>query len=439
MRALFDQDGLALERGGWPSAAPSPESALRNTPSPAADQAAANDPLTQCTLALVTDRAGFDALEEEWNALFARAGRPCNVFQSFNWLWHWANHYLDGRNALSVVIGRRGGRLAMAWPLVATRVAGVRRLSWMGEPVSQYGDALVEPTPDAPDLLRQAWALVRSLDAYLVYLPRTRSDAAIAPLLDAVDAISTGSAQAPYLDLASAGDFATYQQRYPAKTRSSRRRHLRRLNDMGAVSFEQHMGGPAARDLVSQALALKSGWLASRGRLAPALQDPRFTRFFADVALGRTHPTGARISAVRCNGQPVAVEISLACKGHLFGHVIAHDGAFQKQGVGVIVAHYAIRTAHEQGCSIYDLLPPADGYKLDWADAAIAVDDYAVALSRAGEMHARLWLRSARPWLKRLANRMPARLAAVLSAACRRFAELSCSLRARRTAGPGPG
>jgi CelD/BcsL family acetyltransferase involved in cellulose biosynthesis len=425
MRAVFDQDGLALERAGWPPAAPSTDSAPRSTASPAADRTAANDPLTQCTLAVVADRAGFDALEEEWNALFARAGRPFQVFQSFNWLWHWANHYLDGRSALSVVTGRRGGRLVMAWPLVATRVAGVRRLSWMGEPVSQYGDALVEQTPDAPDLLRQAWALVRSLDADVVCLRRIRSDAAIASLVDAMDAIATDSARAPCLDLASAEDFATYQQRYPAKTRSSRRRHLRRLNDRGAVSFEQHMGGPAARDLVSQALALKSGWLASRGRLAPALQDPRFTRFFADVALGRTRPTGARISAVRCNGQPVAVEISFACKGHLFGHVIAHNVAFQKQGVGVIVAHYAIRTAHEQGCSIYDLLPPADAYKLDWADASVAVDDYAVPLSRAGAIHARLWLRLARPWLKRLANRMPAPVALMLSAAYRRRADLS--------------
>jgi CelD/BcsL family acetyltransferase involved in cellulose biosynthesis len=426
MRAVFDHEGLALEFGGRPPAAPSPDAPPRNATS-AASWAGAKTPLTKCTLALVTDRAGFDTLEDDWNALFERAGRPCQVFQTFNWLWHWANHYLDGRGALSVVIGRREGRLVMAWPLVTTRVGGLRRLSWMGEPVSQYGDALVENTSDAHDLLRQAWAFVRSLDADLVYLRKTRSDAVISPLLDEIDAISTGPSRAPYLDLASAQDFATYQQRYSAKTRSSRRRHLRRLNDIGAVTFEQHMGGPTARGLVSQALALKSGWLTSRGLLAPTLQDPRFTHFFADVALGRVHPTGARISAVRCNDNPVAVEISFACKGHLFGHVIAHDAAFQKQGVGVIVAQYAIRTAHEQGCTVYDLLPPGDAYKMDWADASIAVDDYAVPLSRAGEVHARVWLRFARPWLKSLANRMPGRAAVVLSTFYRRLADLSRS------------
>ena len=45
--------------------------------------------------------------------LFERAGRPTQVFQSFNWNWHWANHYLAGAPGgmdglkLSLVIGRR--------------------------------------------------------------------------------------------------------------------------------------------------------------------------------------------------------------------------------------------------------------------------------------------------------------------------------------------
>ena len=47
-----------------------------------------------CTFALITDRAGFDALETDWNDLFWRAGRGSQIFQTFNWNWHWSNHYL---------------------------------------------------------------------------------------------------------------------------------------------------------------------------------------------------------------------------------------------------------------------------------------------------------------------------------------------------------
>ena len=43
---------------------------------------------------VVTSRAGLEALEDEWNALFARAGRDIHVFQTFNWIWHWSRHFL---------------------------------------------------------------------------------------------------------------------------------------------------------------------------------------------------------------------------------------------------------------------------------------------------------------------------------------------------------
>src|SRR5712691_8992863 len=108
--------------------APTAEAGL----APTAEADLASGPSKACEFAVIADRAGFDALEQEWNALFARAGRPCQIFQTFNWLWHWANHYLDGGTELTVVTGRQDGRLEIVWPLVATRVAGVRQLSWMG-------------------------------------------------------------------------------------------------------------------------------------------------------------------------------------------------------------------------------------------------------------------------------------------------------------------
>ncbi len=102
-------------------------------------------------LKVITDRADFDALEAEWNGLFARAGRSHQLFLSFNWLWHWCNHYLvpDRTTRLSIVIARRDGRLVMVWPLVTERSRGLTMLSWMGDPVSQYGDVLIDDAPDA--------------------------------------------------------------------------------------------------------------------------------------------------------------------------------------------------------------------------------------------------------------------------------------------------
>ena len=105
------------------------------TASCCADPAAAS--LADIEIELVTDRSAFDALEVEWTALFERAGRSAQVFQSFNWNWHWANNYIDDAPGgirglkLSIVAGRRNGKLVMLWPLVSERVRGITQIFWI--------------------------------------------------------------------------------------------------------------------------------------------------------------------------------------------------------------------------------------------------------------------------------------------------------------------
>ena len=58
----------------------------------------------------------------------------------------------------------------------------------------------------------------------------------------------------------------------------------------------------------------------------------------------------------------------------------------------------------------YDLLSPADGYKLAWADAVMGVTDWVIPLSAKGWVFARLYLGLARPALKAALGAMPASL-----------------------------
>src|SRR5690349_2475846 len=93
-------------------------SAVHQFPSPVQDPRPVFD--------LVQTFDGFEALEAEWNALFERAGTDRHLFQTFNWLWHWANHFLpraadDADVRLAIVSTRVAGRLVMVWPLVAER------------------------------------------------------------------------------------------------------------------------------------------------------------------------------------------------------------------------------------------------------------------------------------------------------------------------------
>ena len=129
----------------------------------------------------------------------------------------------------------------MVWPLVTARGAGLVQLSWMGEPVSQYGDVLVESSSDAAALLRAAWAyIITSLKPDLVRLPHVRDDAAVAPLIAELGAFATQRRTAPYISRAEADNAAP-------PSRNHRRALAKRLARLGTVTFGEFAESAQAR------------------------------------------------------------------------------------------------------------------------------------------------------------------------------------------------
>ncbi|MCC7252162.1 GNAT family N-acetyltransferase [Hyphomicrobium sp.] len=374
--------------------------------------AAGPDRATEITLDLVTTRAGFDALETSWNDLFARAGRDIHMFQTFNWLWHWANHFLPEPGAagpqLAIVTGRVDGRLVMVWPLVLERIGMLKRLSWMGEPVSQYGDVLIDDVPDARSLLRSACDLVtRRTGASVMQLRKVREDSAIAPLLAEMNAMVTAELAAPYLDLVSAPTFAVYEGRYSNNARRKRTRLRRKLAERGALATVCYTDGAEAEGLAAETFALKRRWLHERGLVSPALSDPRTAAFFADATRAASHPAGCHVMGLVSAGRPVALEIGVRCKGRTATHVIAYDLEFEKSSVGALLMEDSIRGAFADGMAVFDLLAPGDRYKLEWADAAVAVRDWALPVSFAGRLYAVVYIGFAKTALKRGVEALP--------------------------------
>ncbi len=370
--------------------------------------------ITAVDFSLITERSRFDELEDEWNDLFERAGRPAQVFQTFNWNWHWANHYLSGAPGgidglkLSIVTGRRDGKLIMIWPLVAERVRGITQIFWMGEPVSQYGDVLIDAVPDTMAVLRAGWAfLAAHAKGDIVRLRRVRSEAAVAPLMREIGAHIADQQKAPYLDLASAPSYAKYEERYSSHTRRNRRRLTRRLEELGPMVFERYTGGPEASALAVKALELKSEWLRHRGLVSHAISDARMARFFADAAAGNAKSTNCIVSALRSNGEPAALEVSFTCKGRLALHVIVYSLKFEKSGAGVILMEKSLREGYDADISVFDMLAPGDAYKFDWADGSADVYDWVKPLSVTGYTYSRVYLGMLRTRAKQALKAMP--------------------------------
>ncbi|PPC84878.1 MAG: cellulose biosynthesis protein CelD [Hyphomicrobium sp.] len=370
----------------------------------------------------ITDRREFDALEHEWNALFDRAGRGTHVFQTFNWNWHWANTYLPADQkhksamALSIVTARRDGNLIMIWPLVSERAHGIKQILWMGDPVSQYGDVLLDRIDDGLNVMRQAWAYIQKTSRCdVVRLRHVRADANIAPLLAELQAITTDRQVAPYLDLSSASTFEKYETRFTSKSRGNRRRLLRRLSDGKTIAFERHHAGHRAGELVRQAIDLKTAWLRDRGLVSTALSDARMAQFMAAAVADKNKSVDCVVAALTVDGEPAAIEISFTCKGHLAQHVIVFDLRFEKAGVGILLMEQSLRDDYSEAIATHDLLAPTATYKMDWADATMDVNDWAVPMNLAGQVYAHVYLAHVRPRAKAAVQAMPTKLRKVMA------------------------
>ncbi len=371
---------------------------------------------------VVTGAAALAALAPEWNNLFEHAGQPSQVFQTHAFAMHYAETYGLGAASsspcacrLAIVTARRDGRLVMVWPLVETRRFGMRCLSWLGEPVAQYGDVLLDPSESATEILQAAFALISDeVRPDAIRLRKVRSDAAVAPFLASLGIAPAGLVEAPCVTLAAGG--SPFENRQNGKAKKNRRRLMRRLEECGSVVFRELPPGEAAASALAAGLADKRDWLKRRGIVSPALGDPRVDRMLDRVVTDPDRTTGCAAFELALNGRPVAFALGFRCKRRLMLHMITYAADMEKHGVGVLNLEAILRLAEAEGLEAVDLLPPKAEYKLDWADASVAAGDYNICLTVRGRIMSQLVDGAVLPAIKDAIVRLPLPLRRKLAA-----------------------
>ena len=84
------------------------------------------------------------------------------------------------------------------------------------------------------------------------------------------------------------------------------------------------------------------------------------------------------------NGETAGIAIDFACGGRRAAHIIVHDPRARGLRPGTLLVEEWIRGASADGIATFDLLAPGHAYKMDWADGAVAVEDFALGLTLAG-------------------------------------------------------
>ena len=357
--------------------------------------------VTRIRFELVRDASELPAIADAWNALFAAHAKPCQVFQSHTWVETWCRHYLPAaaKGRLAVGTAWQGDELVAVLPMVTSYCAGLTILRWLGEPVSQYGDAIV--APHARPLLQPLLVHVaHETRAGVMDLRKVREDAAIRTVVESLGGVTTAEQSAPFVDLSSAPDADAYLARFSSNSRKQRRRRRRRLEEAGAVRFDWMAPGREAANEAAVTVREKRATLPA-GDFTSAL-DARFEAFFADIAAANSPDISCRVSLLHCGDKVIAREIGLVAKEGYVAHVGTFDADYGRFAPGTMQIDETIGACCSDGIATYDFLAPANDYKVALADGQVPVRDYAVPFSRRGALYGDLMLRSARPVAKRV-------------------------------------
>ena len=211
------------------------------------------------TVTRIDTVAAFEGLADDWAALLASARGRTTAFLRHGFLATWARHFCHETEAppwrLRVITVRDAAdRLVLAWPL-AIEPGAVATLRWMGEPIAQYGDALIAGDIDAEPAIDAAWREIEDLlGVDVIALGRIREDAAIAPFISRYLGPQGAPLEAPYVDLSDIRSEADYLDRMKSKSRREVRRKTKKLDGLGAITADFETASLAAQSVTAKAL-----------------------------------------------------------------------------------------------------------------------------------------------------------------------------------------
>lgn len=356
---------------------------------------------------IINTKQQFEQLETEWNALFEAHGRGVQLFQTYNWIWHWINQFKTAPDNLLILTGRLDEELILVAPFVIEKRLGIKIIKWLGEPVSQYGDIILKDDINNLQWLKDGFNfLIQREKPDLFHLRKTRLDAAITPLAENYGATILEETAAPYIEMRGDKDFTEFSKRYSQRSRKAKRRHRRKLEEKGALTFSLFKESDEANRAAMHAIRLKRQWLKDTKTISPAFGTTIIDDFFDNATRVNNHSANIHVSELCVNNHPAALEIGVRAKDYYGAHLGVYDPQYIAHSPGSLQMQDTIAELIEQGVTTIDLFAPADSYKYEWTEQSVPVFDFAYSTSLKGQLYAQTWLQHIRPGLKNQAKKI---------------------------------
>ena len=374
-----------------------------------------------CRLVCLNAMDAFESIRTDWKNLEAKSKDPFVYFQSYDWCFRWAKHYVhptaDGKGPkLRLYCLYRDDALVMVWPMMVDEISfGIKVLTFLTEPLGQYGNVLCDEAAVTVEMVKTVWDQLRSasgIDALTInHFP---AEGLLAEAIGTGGYFNKTPIHASMLDLKNMPEWEAYLASLKKSVRKRRNARRNKIAKLGKVDFEVHFGGTKRyRELIDEALDMKMRWLEETGRISIGLSTDTARAFLRDLegtnsnaAKGR--PEGAVVQVLTLDGNSIGIEIGRCLNDHYCSYLGAFDLDYQAYSPGKIQMEMTQQWAKETGFENIDFLGDPAEYKSNWTDQQVELACNSVPLSAKGFFYCVVWKLHLRPWLKELHGAMGA-------------------------------
>ena len=167
----------------------------------------------------------------------------------------------------------------------------------------------------------------------------------------------------PFIELD--GDWDSYEASMASKRRSDLRRRMRRLGEIGDVSFEVVDGTVELERRLDEGFAVEgSGWKGREGTAVGAGAET--DRFYRLVARWASERGWLRLAFLRLDGRAVAFDFSLETGGRHYLLKTGFDESLRSHAPGALLRKEMIRYCFGEGLDFYEFTGDVAPWKQEW-------------------------------------------------------------------------
>jgi CelD/BcsL family acetyltransferase involved in cellulose biosynthesis len=322
---------------------------------------------------IVEDFKDFDVYQEKWEKLLD--GLPADSpFLTFEWLSTWWKHYQSDKKLMGMIF-KEGSEILGIIPLMTYRETlkfyPLRKISFVGRGNSDRADFIIgkdkgkvidalieffsddfrnwdilhlEQIPEKSDSLGILRHCARKRGLLFEYWEQT---------------------VCPYIILNQ--EQARSMEKRDGAFRKEIRKQVRRLQDMGKVSFSRSIFHKNINTLIDTAAAvdLKSHKFAEGKTL---FTDPVTREYLRDVADVFSKRKWLDFATLELDDVPIAYEYHFRYKEKNFAYSGSYDEAYASFGPGTGIMYRLVQDSIDLGLREYDLLQGGHEYKWRWTD-----------------------------------------------------------------------